>query len=208
MRCILCQGDTEEFMNFRDARYLKCKSCKSIMMDPDDYISSKKEKERYEEHNNDVNDKRYQGFVYPIVESVLKDYNKTDKGLDFGAGTGPVITKLLRDNKYDIKIYDPFFANKKYKLEEKYDYIVCCEVAEHFHQPRVEFEILRNMLNPGGSLYIMTNIYDEEIDFKSWFYKNDETHVFFYHRNALEYIRDRYDFSNMEIVDDMIIYRV
>ena len=38
------------------------------MLDPLDYLSQEEEKERYKNHNNDVNDPRYQKFVSPIVE--------------------------------------------------------------------------------------------------------------------------------------------
>ena len=177
------------------------------MLDYNHYLSPKKEKERYEQHNNDVYDIRYQNFVSPIVDEVLKDYGTFHKGLDFGSGTGPVITKLLRDDKYNIDIYDPFFANDKEKLHKKYDYIVCCEVMEHFHNPRLEFKKLKAMLNPGGTLYLMTSIYDEDIDWDSWNYKNDPTHVFLYHKKALEYIKNKYQFSEMDVKDNMIVYR-
>lgn len=177
------------------------------MLKPSDYVTSKAEKARYEEHNNDVDDKGYQAFVYPIVQAVLNDYGKKHKGLDFGSGTGPVITKLLRDRGYEIDIYDPFFANNKERLKETYDYIVCCEVVEHFHNPRLEFNRLKSMLNPGGSLYIKTELYSEGIDFDSWYYKNDPTHVFIYHAEAMKYIEKQFGFYDMIIEKDMISFR-
>lgn len=207
MKCILCNGEIEKFKVWRKKDYKKCKNCSSVMLDKKFYLTPKKEKERYEEHNNDVYDKRYQSFVSPIVEEVLKDYDVSHKGLDFGAGTGPVITKLLRDHDYSIDIYDPFFANYKDKLTKKYDYIVCCEVMEHFHNPKLEFKRLKSMLKPLGSLYLMTSIYDEKIDWESWNYKNDPTHVFFYHKKALEFIENEYNFKKMNIKGNMIIYK-
>jgi SAM-dependent methyltransferase len=207
MQCLLCQNEVKLFRNLEDKEYFKCTSCNSIMLNPKDYVTSEREKERYEEHNNDIYDKRYQAFVSPIVNSVLKNYDKKQKGLDFGSGSGPVITKLLRDYGYKINIYDPFFADNKEKLEETYDYIACCEVIEHFYYPRLEFTRLRAMLKPGGSLYIKTKIYNEEIDFDSWHYRNDQTHVFFYHKLALEYIKKQFDFSELTITKDMIIYK-
>lgn len=208
MNCTLCGSSTREFQIWRENQYYRCKGCKSILLDPKAYASKEEEKERYEEHNNDVEDKRYQSFVSPIVKEVLKDYNKNHKGLDFGAGTGPVITKLLRDKGYNMKIYDPFFAKYPKALEEKYDYIVCCEVVEHFHQPREEFKLLKSILKPGGSLYIMTNIYNNNIDFQSWNYKDDITHVFLYDKKALEWIKDEFKFSYLSIEDNLIIYKV
>lgn len=208
MNCILCEKDIEKFKIWRGNQYYRCKGCRSLILDPLAYVSEKEEKNRYEEHKNDVEDKRYQDFVFPIVSKVLKDYSKSDKGLDFGSGTGPVISKLLRDQKYKIKKYDPFFANNPEVLEEKYNYIVSCEVIEHFHNPRKEFKLLRSLLKNGGSLYIMTNIYNEDIDFNSWNYKDDATHVFFYHKKALEWIEKEFEFSSLEIDNNLIIYRI
>jgi len=208
MRCLLCKSLVENFQYWEEKEYLQCTNCSSVMLNPRHYLSSKKEKQRYKEHDNDIYDKRYQAFVSPIVGAVLKDYQKTHKGLDFGSGTGPVITKLLRDHNYKIDTYDPFFDNNKERLKGTYDYIVCCEVVEHFHHPRLEFNRLKEMLKPGGSLYIMTSIYHEDIDFKAWYYKNDSTHVFFYHRKALEYIKRQYNFSKITIRENMITYKL
>lgn len=208
MNCILCGSSTEKFEIWRNSQYYSCNSCRSLMLDSIDYLEENEEKARYEEHNNDVENKGYQSFVYPIVKEVLNDYKGYDKGLDFGSGTGPVITKLLRDKEYNIKLYDPFFANEPEVLEEKYDYIVSCEVIEHFHNPRKEFKLLRSLLKPGGSLYIMTSIYSEDIDFKTWNYKDDKTHVFFYHKKALEWIKNEFDFAHLKIEKNLIIYKV
>lgn len=207
MDCILCGSDIELFEVWRENKYYSCNNCKSIMLNPRNYISNKKEKERYEKHDNDVEDKGYQDFVYPIVKEVLNSYEKYHKGLDFGAGTGPVTTKLLKDEGYDIRIYDPFFANYPERLKEQYDYIVCCEVIEHFHNPIEEFKLLKSLLKPDGSLYIKTEIYSEDIDFKSWSYKNDITHVFFYHRKALEWIKVKCRYSNLKVEKNIIIYK-
>ena len=205
MECTLCHNKTELFFQFKNRTYLKCLNCHSVMLDRKDYISAEKEKQRYESHNNDVMDERYQKYASPIVKAVMKDYQKNNLGLDFGSGTGPVITKLLRDQGYRINIYDPFFADDKDKLKLHYDYIVCSEVMEHFHNPYLEFEKLRALLNPLGALYLKTSIYDESIDFNAWYYKNDLTHVFFYHEKALEYIKNQFGFNKLIINKDFTI---
>ena len=206
MDCILCGSHTELFKIWREKEYYSCSGCESIMLEPSYYIKNKEEKARYEKHNNYVEDKGYQEFVGPIVQAVLNDYGEDHNGLDFGSGTGPVITKLLREKGYNIKVYDPFFANYPERLDEKYDYIVCCEVIEHFHNPKEEFKLLKSLLKPGGSLYIKTNIYSKDIDFGLWSYKNDITHVFLYHEKALEWIGSNYKFSNLKIEKDLITY--
>ena len=136
----------------------------------------------------------------------MRDFTKDHKGLDFGAGTGPVISKILKDNSFNIKLYDPFFHNYPNLLEKQYDYIAACEVIEHFHNPKKEFSLLRNLLGQDGKLYCMTNVYNENIDFNTWDYKNDFTHVFIYHKNTILYINEEFGFSGITIDDRLITY--
>ena len=127
-------------------------------------------------------------------------------GLDFGAGHGPVIAKILEDKNFDVKIYDPFFYNKKSLLKTKYDYIIICEVIEHFHKPNQEFELLYNLLNPNGKLIIMTEPLLDNTEFSKWYYKNDETHVFFYSLKTFEYIYKEFKFSNFTIDNRLVVF--
>jgi hypothetical protein len=204
-RCTLCGNQAEPFQVARGRRYYQCSFCSSVLLDPDDYISLQEEKARYEKHNNDVHDPRYQQFVSPVVEAVLDHHNPRDQGLDYGAGTGPVITKLLRDRDYTIDTYDPFFDDNRELLNANYDYIVCCEVAEHFHRPFGEFQGLYQLLNPGGTLYCMTQLYNEGVDFQAWNYKNDETHVIFYHPQAVRWIARQTGFVDITLQDDKLV---
>lgn len=205
IECILCSGKTKKIYTEQHGNYYQCGNCRSVILDPDDYISPDEEKQRYLEHNNDVNDPGYQNFVSPVVESVLKNQNPEDTGLDYGAGTGPVISKLLQDKGYTIIPYDPLFI-KNDVLNTKYDYIVCCEVIEHFHNPSQEFRLLKELLQNKGVLYCMTYLYDENIDFKSWKYKDDQTHVIFYHKKAVQWIQKTLGFSKVEINGRLISF--
>jgi SAM-dependent methyltransferase len=159
-------------------------------------------------HNNNVDDVRYQQFVSPVTSAVMNDYSPKHKGLDFGAGTGPVISKVLTDNQFNIKAYDPFFHNHPQLLDETYDFIACCEVIEHFYTPCKEFSLLKSLLKPNGRLYCMTDIYNENIDFHGWYYKNDPTHVFFYQQQSFRYIKDKFGFSDVTIDGRLITFIV
>lgn len=167
---------------------------------------SELEKLRYQEHINDVENEGYQNFVSPITSAILKDFLPINKGLDFGAGTGPVISKVLRDNNFSIVQYDPFFHNYPILLNDKYDYIACCEVMEHFYHPKKEFELLRHLLQPNGKLYCMTDLYDESIDFSKWYYKNDQTHVFIYHKKSIDWIQKNIEFSDVTVDGRLITF--
>lgn len=196
MICPLCSTATDRTV----APHLyACPTCEGVFRAPSQFVSAQAEKERYLEHNNDVNDPGYQEFVSPIVNAVLRDYTPAHTGLDFGSGTGPVITTMLRGEGYDVQEYDPFFHNDESALHETYDYIASCEVIEHFHSPAKEFAMLYNMLNPGGRLYCKTDIPSEQTDFTTWYYVNDPTHVFFYSEATAQWIGHHFGFATVSV---------
>jgi SAM-dependent methyltransferase len=197
--CPLCRSTTEAVTAYRDEHFFICGECGLYFRDPEHLLDPSSEKQRYQMHNNDVNDPGYQRFVSPVVNAVLEDMSSTAEGLDFGAGTGPVISKMLHDRDYRISQYDPFFHPYDDLLEKQYDYIVCCEVMEHFYDPAKEFKLLRSLLKPNGRLYCMTGVFTGQTDFRYWTYKNDPTHVSIYQIKTLEWIRDHYDFLALEI---------
>ena len=207
MPCSLCNcKNTREFSVVNDREYFQCEECRAILLSPELYLSPQEEKSRYRLHNNDVNDPGYIEFVSPIIDRVRSDFKTDAVGLDFGCGTGPVITSELNKSGFQIKLYDPYFKADSKVLQDQYDFIVCCEVMEHFQAPAKEFKLLRSLLNPGGKLYCKTGIFKPEINFEDWHYKNDPTHVFFYSAETLEWIRKNLNFSKLEILDNFIVF--
>ena len=190
--------------SFYKTLFFACGECRAVFRPPESYPSPEAEKKRYMTHNNDVRDAGYRKFVSPITSAVMRSFSREHSGLDFGAGTGPVISKILGDAGYNIKLYDPFFHDFPGLLTEEYDYIVCCEVIEHFHDPAKEFNLLRKILRPGGRLYCMTDLFAPEIDFDKWYYKDDFTHTIFYEVRTLEWIRNTYGFSSHKIEGRLI----
>lgn len=196
LSCILCSGNkiTEYFYKRKhDHRYYRCLDCSMIFLDTKKYLKNEAEKLHYETHNNDVTDSRYQEFVSPIVNAVKDDFSTQTEGLDFGCGTGPVITYMLEKDGYKMNLYDPYFKKDPEALKKQYDFIVVCEVIEHFYDPMKEFQNLQKMLKPGGRLYLMTGMVDLLKDFASWHYHRDPTHVCFYSNKSFEYICSRLD---------------
>ncbi|MHA7057789.1 class I SAM-dependent methyltransferase [Aquimarina sp. M1] len=207
MKCALCGSKITAFSFVHKRAYYHCSDCDSISLAPSYFLSNDQERKRYETHNNDVTDPGYQNFVSPIVNAILEDYDENSKGLDFGSGSGPVITEMLRNQGYEIETYDPFFDPNSKALQTTYDYIACCEVMEHFYNPHKEFKLLHSLLRNKASLYCKTYLYDTSIDFESWWYKNDPTHVFFYTKKTLNWIKQYYHFYDIIISDNLIIFR-
>lgn len=204
--CPLCSSQGSVFYDKKNLLYYQCNNCSGIFLDKKHWLNASDEKERYLEHNNNVEDKMYQKFVSPITLAILNEFTKYHSGLDFGAGTCPVISMVLRDKNYQIKEYDPFFHDFPELLKDSYDYIAICEVVEHFHNPYFEFGRLFKMLNKNGKIYCMTHLYDSTITFHNWYYMNDITHVFIYQKETMEWIKNEFGFSNLTIQGKHIIF--
>lgn len=198
--CPLCAGPGREV----SAAFFACAVCRGVFKRRELLLSPDEEKKHYLTHNNDVEDVRYQKFVSPIVAGVCDKFPLLSCGLDFGAGTGPVITRMLRDRGYEMEQYDPFFSPDAAVLQQRYDFIACCEVVEHFYRPATEFLRLRQLLRPSGSIFVMTLLYDENVDFSSWFYIKDETHVFLYCPDTFAWIKENFGFSGLQIEKRLI----
>lgn len=195
--CPLCSGTSKTFYMHGQREFLQCSLCLSVFLNPKDYLSAEAELAHYNMHNNDPEDVRYQNFVRPVVNPILGNFKPEDKGLDFGSGSGSPIMKLLNDAGYNISQYDLFYHNHPEVLQQQYDYIACSETAEHFKEPHKEFTTFRKLLKPGGRLYVMTLRFDPKIEFGTWFYKTDPTHVFLYSDEAFEWIREEFGFKSM-----------
>lgn len=182
-------------------------NCKAIFLSSPYYLDPIAEKERYEEHNNDVTDLRYQEFVRPVVEKILVEHTPSARGLDYGCGTGPVITSLLAKKGFTTQLYDPYFQPDTRVLSEEYDYVICCEVMEHFQAPVKEFRKLKDLLSKTGSIYCKTSLFDKNIDFKKWYYKDDPTHVTFYTKKGLKHLQKKVGFSRVEFFEKLIVLR-
>ncbi len=208
MICPLCNNFGSEYETVRHSIYYKCPVCAGLYLDTEKRLDIESEEKRYRQHNNDVTDQKYIRFVSPITDSIKNDYNIESVGLDFGAGPGPVITKILRESGYRVHLYDPIFHCNEEVLQKKYDFIACCEVIEHFYNPRKEFSLLSSLLKPDGKLYCMTELYDEKTDFSKWRYRQDATHVFFYQNFTINWIKNNLHFKNAEIEGRLIVFSV
>lgn len=206
--CPLCGRPTDPFFTSnRSVAFRRCSCCLGIHVPSKSWLSADHEKEHYLTHNNDVFDPRYRSFVSPVVEAILSEQSPYAIGLDYGAGPGPVISKMLEEEFFQTKLFDPFFHPDPSPLNDRYEYIICTEVIEHFQKPYKEFKRLSDLLKPQGTLYCMTELYHDGIDFAKWRYKNDPTHVFFYRSPTMAWIANEFGFQPPEIDGRRIILR-
>ncbi|MDA3868151.1 MAG: methyltransferase domain-containing protein [Salinivirgaceae bacterium] len=204
--CPLCSAESTIYYTYKNKQYYACPQCRGVFLDPAALPEPDAEKERYAHHNNDINDQGYRNFVQPLVSAVTEFFTFNHFGLDFGAGPGPVVATMLKEQGLRTTLYDPFFHNNPQVLERKYDYIVSCEVIEHFYRPDLEFSLLYSLLRPHGKLFCMTSVYYDHIDFGSWYYKNDPTHVFFYRPQTLRYISEKFAFADVSFRNNLVVF--
>jgi len=175
--------------------YFDCLDCRLISMHKKSHLSHDQELARYLLHQNDVLDLRYQNFVKDVTGFVQNHIKLPATGLDFGSGPGPVVTQILRTQGYTMYCYDPYFANQPALLSFQYDFIVSCEVVEHFYYPAEEFSKLKRCLGINSPLIIKTLLFEDDIDFVNWYYGKDPTHVCFYRLHTFEWIAKKYQFT-------------
>lgn len=203
--CPVCRSPgTEPFITVRDRTYRRCPRCLATFLISEQLPSPREERTRYDQHNNDSSDTRYVEFLRRLADPLLARVERTGSaaagplsGLDFGSGPVPVLAELLRRRGHHVACYDPFYAPDRTLLEgaARYDFITCCEVAEHLHDPAGEFEGLALLLRPGGVLGVMTEFQTKDERFARWYYREDRTHVVFYREETLRILAARLGLS-------------
>ena len=121
-------------------------------------------------------------FLSRLALPLLDRLPPLSSGLDYGCGPGPLLAEILKQAGHGVELFDPFYADHPQHLQNRYDFITCTEVAEHFRRPGIEFERLFGLLKPSGRLGLMTKLVIDADAFAHWHYKNDQTHISFLSR--------------------------
>ena len=187
--CSVCgSNEIRPFMLVGDKYYWTCNVCKARILSCKHWLSKKEEFKYYQTHENISSDPAYQKFAAQLALPILDKLVPSSSGLDFGCGPDSALSAILRQHGHNMTVYDPFFFPAKNSLKKTYDFIVCSEAAEHFHQPAKEFKKFNRLLNENGWIGIMTNFQTENARFKNWHYRRDPTHVVFYRKETFEVI--------------------
>lgn len=187
--CSVCgSNEIRPFMLVGDKYYWTCNVCKARILSCKHWLSKKEEFKYYQTHENISSDPAYQRFAAQLALPILDKLIPNSSGLDFGCGPDSALSAILRQHGHNMTVYDPFFFPDKNSLKKTYDFIVCSEAAEHFHQPAKEFKKFNSLLNENGWIGIMTNFQTENARFKNWHYRRDPTHVVFYRKETFEVI--------------------
>ena len=159
------------------------------------HLDPKAEKARYDTHNNDSTDPKYRKFLNQLAQPMLAKLKTGNCGLDYGSGPGPTLSVIFNEQGYPSKNYDPYYANNKNLLEQKYDFVSCSETVEHFADPYKEFCRFDNLLRSKAYLGIMTNTIENDQEFADWYYHRDPTHICFYRKRTWEWTANNFNWQ-------------
>lgn len=192
-QCPVClEGKPQSFRQIGKQIYLRCSSCEATVMAPESRLTAEEEKQIYELHDNDPTDAGYRRFLAKLAEPLMERLPPGAQGLDFGCGPGPALAGMFQESGFDMALYDPFFHVDPSVLQQDYDFITCTEVVEHLHRPAEVFQLLDDLLRPGGWLGIMTCFQTDDARFDNWHYRRDPTHVVFYREKTFQWLAEHY----------------
>jgi SAM-dependent methyltransferase len=192
--CRLCFEDARLFTSVDDVTYLACDHCGLRFMHADHLPDPVAEKGHYDNHENDVRNEDYRQFLSRLAQPLMDALPDGASVLDFGAGPGPALAAMMQDAGYEMTIYDPFYNDDHSSLERSYDAVTATEVIEHFHDPRLMFDLLDRLVRPGGWLAVMTMLQHDDDAFAAWHYRRDPTHVAFYREETFTWIAAHYGY--------------
>lgn len=207
MSCPLC-GNSKCIPFTQDKRraYSICERCKLVFVNPEHLPSPAFEKSEYDKHENHDDDEGYLRFLDRTRIPLLKAIPSPAQGLDFGCGPNPVLAKRLEDDGYQMQCFDAFYTYPPLQTPKHgFDFIVSTEAIEHFHTPSKEWSTWLSLLAKDGVLVIMTKRWLSKARFDQWHYKNDQTHVSFFHRDTFQYLADKFGFEANFVSDDVVL---
>ena len=168
--------------------YFHCDTCDLVFVPPKFHLDTDAARQRYLTHDNNPDDPDYRRFLSRLWDELRPRLHVGARGLDYGAGPGPALAAMIKEDGFSAALYDPIFHPDESVLAHTYDFITCTETVEHFATPRADFLRLNELLAPGAYLAIMTDILEDIRKFPDWYYHRDPTHVAFYSPNTFQWI--------------------
>jgi 2-polyprenyl-3-methyl-5-hydroxy-6-metoxy-1,4-benzoquinol methylase len=174
---------------------------------PDYHLGPDAEKTHYDNHRNIVDDPGYRMFLQRLAQPLIEQLAPASRGLDFGCGPGPALADILQQAGFSVQLYDLYYYPDNSVLDSKYDFITATEVIEHLAQPWQTLQMLWQLLQPGGTLGLMTKQVIDRRRFANWHYIRDPTHIAFYSRGTMIWLAERLDAELEWFGDDVVLLR-
>ncbi|GJL78651.1 MAG: methyltransferase [Nitrospinaceae bacterium] len=146
-----------------------------------------------------------------VLLQLINNYRTPKHILDFGSGSGEMTREFLKRG-YAITPLEPmihgYLEDQNYPA--RFDVVIAVEVLEHLLDPWHEIREIEKVLAPRGIVIFSTLLTNEFIHrpdaadhFKSWWYKDDPTHVSFFCNHVLSKMADIGNYD-IDIIGDKV----
>jgi SAM-dependent methyltransferase len=203
--CPLCLNRSAfSQMNGPDKRmFLCCDKCKLVFTTTNFMPTRKEEEKRNKQNNNGIQNPTYLAFLNQAIEPALPLLTKYMKGLDYSCGQVPALSVLLEKQDLKCENYDAQYFPEM--PEGSFDFIFATGCFESFLLPARELQTIKNLLNPGGFLIILTEKWTKPEVFSRWSYAKDNSRVSFFHAETFRFIAKKYKMNLMDSANPKII---
>lgn len=209
--CPLCAGIGVVLLDCAHGReFFSCETpggCGLVFVPREFHPSAEQARSRYLLHRNDPADPGYRHFLDRLVTPLAARLSPGSTGLDFGCGPGPALSPMMAERGFPTRNHDPFFAPDPALFEERYAFITCTEVAEHFSDPRASFLRIASLIRPGGWFGLMTSPGPEDRPLREWWYVRDPTHVSLFRERTFSWLASWLGWTMERIRTDVVLYR-
>lgn len=206
MPCPLCSNQaTHKYAQDKQRAYQHCEICGLVFVSKKYHLCQTDEKAEYDQHENHPHDSGYRRFLSRLASPLLARLRPGSRGLDFGSGPGPTLSLILEEAGHKLELYDKFYAPKTEPLARTYHFVTATEVVEHLADPGDALRTLWTLLEPGGTLALMTKLVIDKQRFCSWHYKNDPTHIAFFSKATFTWLADSLE-AKLEFIGDDVIF--
>ena len=149
MHCKICSKPAVScYDDVMQSDFFHCPLCEFIFKDENSHVSEEHELQQYKNHNNSFDSPGYVQMFRDFIDTTIHPYKQEiHTALEFGSGPGPVLTELLKQEGFEVDMYDKFFSPEKIYEDKTYDLITSTEVIEHIGDPLVH--MLRNSIEQG-----------------------------------------------------------
>jgi hypothetical protein len=197
MKCPLCQKSNPIFYQRENLSYHHCQDCDFYYMNDACFLEDADERSRYLNHQNDPEEIRYSQYLNQILTEIKPFIDRSMVGLDYGTGPTVSLARVLTEQGYPCDYYDKYFFPEI--KQSHYDYLILCEVIEHFKNLSAELNNLKNLLTYSKHIFIKTQMCLDEEFFKNWYYPRDPTHVIFFTENSMEILAKKLEMKLIKL---------
>jgi len=204
IKCPICGKNSHSKFKINDEKsnreYFECEFCHFLFQKGKKNINKELYKDNIDWDKDDPGFKKRTEMIKALMEKTIKEKDK--KILDYGCGTGLLVSLLRRDG-YNIVGFDPYLEegnqnkglfNKINDLpSRKFDCLVAVETIEHLKEPQKDIKEILSLIEENGFFVFSTQFYIPGRHKIDWQYIQQPVHLSIFSLKAAEILAKQAD---------------